>query len=174
VSRWISIMVGMSAPAIEPDRKSPRLRKGPGVPSRANDSKHWRAEAELVRRQRRRTRERLAEEVQPGRLTRPRLPVTVRLVRVSSNTLDKGDNLSASLKAIRDEVCDWLGLPNDRDERARWRYGQARPTLAGVVESKGLDAPKPSLKGWQGVRIQILEGHETCACGAPLMNGRYL
>ena len=38
-------------------------------------------------------------------------------------TLDD-DNLRQSLKAPRDALAQWLGLPDDRDPRVRWCYGQ--------------------------------------------------
>lgn len=36
------------------------------------------------------------------------------------------DNLFSSLKAIRDQVADDLGLPNDRDLRVEWRVQQVK------------------------------------------------
>lgn len=56
----------------------------------------------------------------------PRLlgPVVVMLTRVAPRTLDD-DNLRGSLKACRDGVADWLGVP-DNDPRVRWEYAQAK------------------------------------------------
>lgn len=48
--------------------------------------------------------------------------VTVTLTRYSAGTLDD-DNLRGSLKAIRDGVADWLGVP-DNDPRVTWAYAQ--------------------------------------------------
>lgn len=56
----------------------------------------------------------------------PRLlgPLVVRLVRVAPRQLDD-DNLRGSLKAARDGVADWLGVP-DNDPRVRWDYAQEK------------------------------------------------
>jgi hypothetical protein len=48
----------------------------------------------------------------------------VKLVRIGPNELDQEDNLTGSLKAVRDEVAKQLGLPNDRVERIIWAYDQ--------------------------------------------------
>jgi hypothetical protein len=54
-----------------------------------------------------------------------RWPVTVTLTRVAPRQLDAEDNLTAALKAVRDEVAAQLGV-DDRDARVTWRYGQER------------------------------------------------
>lgn len=51
------------------------------------------------------------------------LPVDVRLTRVGSKELDD-DNLRMSLKAVRDVVAEWLGLPDDKGPEVRWMYDQ--------------------------------------------------
>lgn len=56
---------------------------------------------------------------------RPGLPLTVTLVRQAPHAFDD-DNLASSFKAVRDQVADWLGLPNDRDPRVTWRYDQEK------------------------------------------------
>lgn len=56
---------------------------------------------------------------------RPALPCVVLLTRCRPRggvALDD-DNLANSLKAVRDQVADWLGI-NDRDPRAQWRYAE--------------------------------------------------
>lgn len=60
------------------------------------------------------------------------LPVTVRMVRLSSGVLDD-DNLRPALKSIRDGIADRLGVA-DNDPRIRFEYAQrrVRPTLYGV------------------------------------------
>ena len=62
----------------------------------------------------------------------PELPCIVTMIRVAPCALDN-DNLRGSLKAARDEVAIWLGLPqsskgqaNDRDPRCHWRYQQGK------------------------------------------------
>lgn len=62
-----------------------------------------------------------------GNFTRPALPCTVLLTRVApGNGLDD-DNLSGSLKAIRDQVAHWLRV-DDRDPLVKWTYAQRRGT----------------------------------------------
>lgn len=58
--------------------------------------------------------------------TAPRLlgPVVVTLTRVAPRELDT-DNLTGGLKAIRDGIADWLGVP-DNDPRVIWRYDQRK------------------------------------------------
>jgi hypothetical protein len=62
-------------------------------------------------------------------------PVSVRLVRVApSNGLDD-DSLPASMKAVRDQLTEWLGLDDDRTPMLRWSYDQRRgPRGAYAVE----------------------------------------
>ena len=55
-----------------------------------------------------------------------KLPAAVRLTRVGpSDGLDEGDNLNSSMKGVRDQVAEWLGI-NDRDPRVKWVYAQRR------------------------------------------------
>lgn len=60
-----------------------------------------------------------------GRLTVPGGDLSVLLRRVSPRPLDD-DNLRGALKAVRDELAVWLGLPDDRDPRVSWLYDQRR------------------------------------------------
>jgi hypothetical protein len=84
-----------------------------------NAREHWRKRAARVK------SERQAACISVKSLReRPELPVTVRLVRLSSGTLD-GDNLQGAFKAIRDGVADAYGIP-DNDPRIRWEYDQER------------------------------------------------
>ena len=65
----------------------------------------------------------------------PPLPVSVRLTRIAPRALDS-DNLAGALKATRDQVAVWLGLPiakrrgrpvaDDRDPRVAWAVDQRR------------------------------------------------
>jgi len=52
----------------------------------------------------------------------PRLPVVVTLTREGKRKLD-GDNLQGALKAVRDQVAEWLGA-DDADPRIDWQYAQ--------------------------------------------------
>lgn len=65
------------------------------------------------------TQRKLLESLGEGKKLR------VLLVRISPRSLDD-DNLRGCLKATRDSVSDALGLPNDRDPRVLWEYGQEK------------------------------------------------
>jgi hypothetical protein len=47
------------------------------------------------------------------------LPCRVTVTRYGAKELDT-DNLPRSAKACRDVIAEWLGLPDDRDRRAKW------------------------------------------------------
>lgn len=48
----------------------------------------------------------------------------VKLTRIMHGQGLDHSNLTGALKAVQDEVSDWLGLPSDRDPRVRWKYTQ--------------------------------------------------
>lgn len=58
--------------------------------------------------------------------TAPRLmgPVVVTLTRIAPREIDS-DNCIGGLKATRDGIADWLGVP-DNDPRVQWRYDQRK------------------------------------------------
>lgn len=121
------------------------------LPSRANQdgSVHWRKRQKLVKQQ----RETIADTM---RFVRPPDvgPVTVELVRVSPRRLDDSNNVMA-LKAVQDEVTEWLGYDDDSHENLRWFYGQAKDDQRRA--------------GYQAARITVREGHHDCAvCGSEL------
>lgn len=88
--------------------------------SESNSHEHWRG-------RQRRAKDQRTAVWGTWRVVNPRvtLPVLVRLVRVSPRELDD-DNLRGALKHVRDEVAAQLGLPDDRDPRVRWDYGQRK------------------------------------------------
>lgn len=91
------------------------IRTGTGL----NDRGHWRAKASKVK------AERQATAWSTVGKKAPPVPCTVLLTRVGpSNGLDD-DNLRGSLKAVRDEIADWLGV-NDRLPLVTWTYAQRR------------------------------------------------
>lgn len=53
--------------------------------------------------------------------------IVVTLTRLSSRLLDEGDNLPASMKAIRDGIAQWWDI-DDRNPVVKWEYGQGRGT----------------------------------------------
>jgi hypothetical protein len=63
----------------------------------------------------------------------PMLPCEVLLTRLSPRGQLDDDNLSGSLKAVRDEVARWLGVDDGRDT-VRYRYAQARGEWAVRIE----------------------------------------
>ena len=96
------------------------IRTGTGL----NEREHWRARARRVKSERQATALFL-------RGNRPALPCTVLLTRVGpSNGLDD-DNLRGSLKAVRDQVAQWLGV-DDRSPLVAWTYAQRRAKEWGV------------------------------------------
>jgi hypothetical protein len=84
-----------------------------------NVREHWRARAARVRKEREATAWTLAGKKPP------QLPCTVSLTRVGpSNGLDD-DNLPGSMKGVRDQIAQWLGI-DDRSKLVTWRYDQRR------------------------------------------------
>lgn len=90
--------------------------------SEANRRDHWSTKAKRAKRHR--TAARAMCPLVP-------LPATVRLVRLSTRTLDD-DNLRGALKAVRDGCADRLGV-DDRDPRVTWEYAQERGVPVGAV-----------------------------------------
>jgi hypothetical protein len=58
----------------------------------------------------------------------PKMPLRVTITRIAPRALDRGDNLEASCKAVRDGVADWLGI-DDRDPRVSWVCEQVKGGL---------------------------------------------
>ena len=93
-----------------------------------NAREHWRARAKRVR------TERLATGLVLNRQTRPPIPCTVRLTRIApSNGLDD-DNLCGALKAVRDQVAEWLGVDDKDRASVRYVYAQRRGPWAVEIE----------------------------------------
>lgn len=105
-----------------------------------NAREHFRVRAKRVKAE----REVTAWELK--RCTRPPVPCTVLLTRMSPGTrpLDD-DNLAGSLKAVRDEVAKWLGVDDGNRSAVRFRYAQVRAPW-GVRVQFG-----PPVRGQQGV-----------------------
>jgi hypothetical protein len=93
--------------------------------SEANLREHWATKARRVKAQRHATRLCLvADSVEHGGVP-PRGRLVIQITRIAPRVLDD-DNLRPALKAVRDEVAAWLGLPDDRDQRVSWEYDQRR------------------------------------------------
>lgn len=61
----------------------------------------------------------------PRRALLPPFPLVVHLERHAPSSGLDDDGLQASLKSVRDQVAEELGV-DDRDPRVRWTYGQRR------------------------------------------------
>lgn len=93
------------------------LKTSPGM----NAREHFAVRAKRVRREREAVAWVLAGK------TRPPIPCSVLLTRIKpmGKELDD-DNLTSSLKSVRDQVAQWLGI-DDRDRMTvRYRYAQRR------------------------------------------------
>lgn len=75
----------------------------------------------------------------------------VKLVRVGPNELDD-DNLDGSLKAVRDEIAEQLGLKSDRDRRARFVVDQRSE---GTVSFKDPETGRKRKTGIFAVEVLI-------------------
>lgn len=92
------------------------IRTVPGM----NAREHWRARSRRVK------TERTAIAWALTGQTKPQLPCVVTLTRVApSNGLDD-DNLAGALKAVRDQVAEWLGVDDKRRDVVRYTYEQRR------------------------------------------------
>lgn len=110
----------MSADASKRVLVAIRTRRG------MNDRECWQA------RKRRVTAERQAVAWVLRTVDRPATPCTVWLTRIGpSNGLDD-DNLAGALKAVRDQVAEWLGVDDKRSDVVRYRYAQRRAREWGV------------------------------------------
>lgn len=67
-----------------------------------------------------------------GRRLRPVFPCVVKLTRLAPKLLDLGDNLPMSMKYVRDQIAELLGV-DDADPRIRFEYDQTVSTRYGVV-----------------------------------------
>jgi len=97
---------------------------------------HWRV------RQRRTKEQRMAVWAFMGGTFQRAGPWKVKLTRIAPRALDD-DNLAGALKAIRDQVAECLGAPNDRDG-FEWVYGQRR----GLAREYGveIEIERPKVK----------------------------
>jgi hypothetical protein len=66
--------------------------------------------------------------------TKPPTPCTVRLNRVAPSAGVDDDNLAGALKAVRDQVAEWLGVDDKRSDVARYVYAQRRGPWAVEIE----------------------------------------
>ena len=89
--------------------------------SALNARENWRARAKRVKGER--------QTVAWALTRRPKqaLPCRVTLTRIGpSNGLDPMDNLPSSLKGVADQVAEWLGVNDRRDDMVRFECRQER------------------------------------------------
>ncbi len=85
----------------------------------SNAREHWQARHRRVKGERLHTGRALLGQ------SRPEIPCTVILTRLSSGTLDD-DNLTHALKGVRDEIAAWLGIDDRHSDQVRYEYRQRR------------------------------------------------
>lgn len=107
------------------------LRTGNGL----NAREHWRQRDRRVRAEREALAWGLLLAQRPDRATwRPPIPCSVRITRVApSNGLDD-DNLAGSLKSVRDQIAEWMGVDDKRSDLVRYVYAQRRGPWAVEIE----------------------------------------
>jgi hypothetical protein len=119
--------------------------------SAPNGREHWAAKARRVKGERFQVRLVLSQYIPPycGH------DVAVTVVRCAPRPLRDDDNLTASAKAVRDEIARWLGS-DDSDSRIEWRVEQRKSTRKDQgtvirIESKVRSAPEAVgvVKGWE-------------------------
>lgn len=101
---------------------------------------HWSAKRDRVAKQRRRA---LLGLLSLGKPPSPPLVVTLtRIIGKYGKRYDPGDNLPASLKAVRDAVADWLGVDDRYEDLVRYEYAQEKGTAYAVrieIEQRNKD-----------------------------------
>lgn len=100
------------------------MRTVPGL----NAREHWRARARRVK------AERLAVALALVGKSKPATPCTVRLTRVSPRGTADDDNLAGAMKAVRDQVAEWLGVDDKDRASVRYVYAQRRGPWAVEIE----------------------------------------
>lgn len=92
------------------------IRTKPGL----NAREHWRVAAK------RKADERSTTGWALRTATKPAIPCSVRLTRVSPGNGCDDDNLAGALKSVRDEVAQWLGVDDKHRDVVRYVYAQKR------------------------------------------------
>lgn len=96
--------------------------------SALNSREHWRTRAKRVKAERETVAWRLSDK------PKPLLSCVVTLTRVApSNGLDC-DNLQGAMKAIRDQVAQWLGINDKHRDIVRYEYAQRRGPWGVTIE----------------------------------------
>lgn len=86
-----------------------------------NAREHWRQRTRRVK------AERTAVAWALRAAERPPIPCAVLLTRIApSNGLDPDDNLPSSMKGVRDQIAEWLGVDDRKRQLVRYLYAQER------------------------------------------------
>lgn len=65
---------------------------------------------------------------------RPPIPCSVRLTRIAPSGGVDDDNLAGSLKGVRDQVAEWLGVDDRHRNQVRYVYAQKRGPWGVTIE----------------------------------------
>lgn len=101
-----------------------------------NAREHWAARARRVKKERRITAWALAL----SRAAVPQIPCTVLLTRVTPRGTADDDNLSGALKAVRDQIAQWIGVDDRDSSKVRYRYAQKRGPWGVEIEFSAMTA----------------------------------
>ncbi len=117
----------------------------------SNAREHWQQRHRRVKAERRHTASMLLGQQRPG------IPCVVTLTRLSSGTLDEGDNLPAALKGVRDQIAAWLGIDDRHSDQVRYEYRQRKvprgqygvevtfgPAVSGAQFVLGVESREPA------------------------------
>ena len=103
--------------------------------SALNSREHWRARAKRVKAERAATHWVICARQKPA------LPCIVIMTRSApSNGLDC-DNLQGAMKAIRDQVAQWLGVDDKHLDIVRYEYAQRRGPWGVTIEFAPMITP---------------------------------
>ncbi|NBW08307.1 MAG: hypothetical protein EBR82_09790 [Caulobacteraceae bacterium] len=100
------------------------IRTVPGL----NAREHFRVRAKRVKAEREATAYVLAGKPKPP------IPCSVRLTRVSPRGVADDDNLVGAMKAIRDQIAQWLGVDDKHRNQVRYVYAQKRGAWGVEIE----------------------------------------
>ncbi len=98
------------------------------LPSRANERLNRWAAARLTMSQRQRAYVWTLHAFCAAK-PKPKLPVTITLMRISPRLLDS-DNIEGAFKHIRDGIADAFGVDDSPRSPVTWRYGQRKGSPA--------------------------------------------
>ena len=114
------------------------------LPSLANWRGHWRALADLKKKQRHRTalyfRTAGAKWLRKWLRAGDSVRISCTLTRISGRTLDAHDNLRSAFKSVVDQIADELALTSDRSPRIDWHYAQERGAPGYRIQLEVLEA----------------------------------